>query len=97
MARVAVRECVTLAGRAERARAARSFVNEMLGPGHPCGDVAVLPGRAGFVGGEYPVLPGPYRDIRASTEPARTAIGLDQLAVNGRHRQQMTLGSMLRT
>ena len=28
--------------RAERARAARSFVGEVLGPGHPCGDVAVL-------------------------------------------------------
>jgi anti-sigma regulatory factor (Ser/Thr protein kinase) len=42
MARVAVRESVTLAGRAERARAARAFVSEVLGPGHPCGDVAVL-------------------------------------------------------
>jgi anti-sigma regulatory factor (Ser/Thr protein kinase) len=42
MARVAVRESVTLAGRAERARAARAFVAEVLGPGHPCGDVAPL-------------------------------------------------------
>jgi anti-sigma regulatory factor (Ser/Thr protein kinase) len=42
MARVAVRESVTLAGRAERARAARAFVGEVLGPGHPCGDDAVL-------------------------------------------------------
>jgi anti-sigma regulatory factor (Ser/Thr protein kinase) len=42
MARVAVRESVTFAGRAERAWAARSFVSEVLGPGHPCGDVAVL-------------------------------------------------------
>jgi anti-sigma regulatory factor (Ser/Thr protein kinase) len=42
MAMVAVRESVTLAGRAERARAARGFVSEILGPGHPCGDVAVL-------------------------------------------------------
>jgi hypothetical protein len=42
MARVAVRESVTLAGRAERARAARAFVSEILGPGHPCGDVAIL-------------------------------------------------------
>jgi anti-sigma regulatory factor (Ser/Thr protein kinase) len=42
MARVAVRESVTLAGRAERARAARAFVSEILGSGHPCGDVAVL-------------------------------------------------------
>jgi anti-sigma regulatory factor (Ser/Thr protein kinase) len=37
-----VRESVTLAGRAERARAARTFVGEVLGPGHPCGDDAVL-------------------------------------------------------
>jgi anti-sigma regulatory factor (Ser/Thr protein kinase) len=42
MGRLAVRESVTLAGRAERARAARSFVGEVLGPGHPCGDDAVL-------------------------------------------------------
>jgi hypothetical protein len=42
MAGLAVRESVTLAGRAERARAARACVSEMLGPGHPCGDVAVL-------------------------------------------------------
>jgi anti-sigma regulatory factor (Ser/Thr protein kinase) len=42
MARVAVWESVTLAGRAERARAARAFVSEVLGPGHPSGDVAVL-------------------------------------------------------
>jgi anti-sigma regulatory factor (Ser/Thr protein kinase) len=42
MARVAVRESVTLAGRAEWARAARTFVSEVLGPGHPCGEVAVL-------------------------------------------------------
>jgi anti-sigma regulatory factor (Ser/Thr protein kinase) len=42
MARVAVRESVTLAVRAERARAARAFVSEVLGPGHPCEDVAIL-------------------------------------------------------
>ncbi len=42
MAGVAVRESVTLAGRAERARAARAFVSEVLGPGHPCGDAAIL-------------------------------------------------------
>ena len=42
MAGGAVRETVTLAGRAERVRAARSFVGEVLGPGHPCGDVATL-------------------------------------------------------
>jgi anti-sigma regulatory factor (Ser/Thr protein kinase) len=42
MAKVAVRESVTLAGRVEQARAARAFVSEVLGPGHPCGDVAVL-------------------------------------------------------
>jgi len=42
MGRLAVRESVMLAGRAERARAARAFVGEVLGPGHPCGDGAVL-------------------------------------------------------
>ena len=38
----AVREAVTLAGRAERARVARAFIDGVLGPGHPCGDVAAL-------------------------------------------------------
>jgi hypothetical protein len=42
MAGLAVRESVTLAGRPEKARAARTFVSEVLGPGHPCGEVAVL-------------------------------------------------------
>ena len=37
-----VRETVTLAGRAERARLARAFVEGVLGPGHPCGDIATL-------------------------------------------------------
>jgi anti-sigma regulatory factor (Ser/Thr protein kinase) len=42
MARAAVRESVTVAGRAERARVARSFTAGVLGPGHPCGDDAAL-------------------------------------------------------
>jgi anti-sigma regulatory factor (Ser/Thr protein kinase) len=42
MTQPAVRESVTLAGRADRARVARSFVGAVLGPGHPCGEVAVL-------------------------------------------------------
>lgn len=42
MTGTAVRERVMLAGRAERARVARMFVDAMLGPGHPCGEAAVL-------------------------------------------------------
>ena len=42
MGETVVRETVTLAGLAERARLARSFVGGVLGPGHPCGDAAVL-------------------------------------------------------
>jgi serine/threonine-protein kinase RsbW len=42
MAGRAVRETVTLAGRAERARVARAFVEGVLGLGHPCGEVAAL-------------------------------------------------------
>ena len=42
MSRAVVRESVTVAGRAERARVARTFVGAGVGPGHPCGDVAVL-------------------------------------------------------
>ena len=37
-----IRESVTVAGRAERARVARAFVAGVLGPGHPCGDDAAL-------------------------------------------------------
>jgi anti-sigma regulatory factor (Ser/Thr protein kinase) len=39
---LAVRESVTVAGRAERARVARAFVGGVLSPGHPCGDDAAL-------------------------------------------------------
>jgi anti-sigma regulatory factor (Ser/Thr protein kinase) len=42
VAGAAVRESVTLAGLAERARVARDFVGGVLGPGHPCQDAAVL-------------------------------------------------------
>ncbi len=42
MAGRVVRETVTLAGRTERARLARAFVEGVLGPGHLCGDVAAL-------------------------------------------------------
>jgi anti-sigma regulatory factor (Ser/Thr protein kinase) len=42
MAGLVVRESVTVAGRAERARVARAFVGGVLGPGHPCGDDAAL-------------------------------------------------------
>lgn len=37
-----MRETVTLAGQAEQARVARTFVDGVLGPGHPCGDIAAL-------------------------------------------------------
>jgi serine/threonine-protein kinase RsbW len=42
MAGPEVRERVTVAGRAERARVARVFAVGVLGPGHPCGDDAAL-------------------------------------------------------
>ena len=42
MAGAAVREGVTVAGQAERARVARAFVGGVLGPGHPCGADAAL-------------------------------------------------------
>jgi anti-sigma regulatory factor (Ser/Thr protein kinase) len=42
MAEAAVRESITLAGRAERVRAARGFVGAVLGPRHPCTEVSVL-------------------------------------------------------
>jgi anti-sigma regulatory factor (Ser/Thr protein kinase) len=42
MTGLAIRESVTLAGRAERARLARAFIGSVLGPGHPRGDDAAL-------------------------------------------------------
>lgn len=42
MAGAAVRESMTFAGRADQVREARAFVGRLLGPSHPCGDVAVL-------------------------------------------------------
>jgi anti-sigma regulatory factor (Ser/Thr protein kinase) len=42
MTGAAVRESVKVAGRGERARVVRAFVGAVLGPGHPCGDDAVL-------------------------------------------------------
>jgi hypothetical protein len=52
MGMAAVRESVTLAGRAERAGVARAFTVGVLGPGHPCGDDAALLGScSGTVSG----------------------------------------------
>jgi anti-sigma regulatory factor (Ser/Thr protein kinase) len=42
MTGAAVRESVQVAGRGERARVVRGFVGAVLGPGHPCGEDAVL-------------------------------------------------------
>lgn len=42
MAGMAVRESVTVAGLAGRARVVRVFVGAVLGPGHRCGDDVVL-------------------------------------------------------
>ena len=42
MGEAAVWESVTVAGRAERARVARTFVGAVLGPAHPGAEVAVL-------------------------------------------------------
>jgi serine/threonine-protein kinase RsbW len=42
MAGLEIRESVTVAGRAERARVARAFAVGVLGPGHPCRDDAAL-------------------------------------------------------
>ena len=42
MAGPAVRESATFAGRADQVREARTLVGRLLGPSHPCGDVAIL-------------------------------------------------------
>jgi len=42
MAGAAVRESMTFVGRPDQVREARAFVGRLLGPSHPCRDVAVL-------------------------------------------------------
>ena len=42
MAGAAIRESATFAGRPDQVREARAFVGRLLGPSHPCGNVAVL-------------------------------------------------------
>ena len=42
MAGRAIRESATFAGRPDEVREARAFVGRLLGPSHPCRDVAVL-------------------------------------------------------
>jgi anti-sigma regulatory factor (Ser/Thr protein kinase) len=42
MAGVSVRESTTFAGRPDQVREARAFVGRLLGPSHPCRDVAIL-------------------------------------------------------
>jgi anti-sigma regulatory factor (Ser/Thr protein kinase) len=42
MAGAAIRESATFAGRPDQVREARAFVFRLLGPSHPCGNVAVL-------------------------------------------------------
>jgi len=42
MAGAAIRESATFTGRPDQVREARAFVFRLLGPLHPCGDVAVL-------------------------------------------------------
>jgi anti-sigma regulatory factor (Ser/Thr protein kinase) len=41
MAGTAVRESAMFAGRADQVREARAFVFRLLGPSHPCADIAV--------------------------------------------------------
>jgi anti-sigma regulatory factor (Ser/Thr protein kinase) len=66
MAGPQIRESVTVARRAERARVARAFAVGVLGPGHPCGEDAALlvselfgnsvrHGRSGAAGGTVTV------------------------------------------
>ena len=42
MAGAAVRESATFAGRPDQVREARVFAGRLVGPSHPCGDVAIL-------------------------------------------------------
>jgi hypothetical protein len=60
----AVREAVTLAGRAERARVAHAFIDGVLGPGHPCWEVAALLVGEPFVNSQGPRLRLPSAERR---------------------------------
>ncbi len=95
MARVAVRESVTVAGLAERVRVARAFVGGVLGQGHPCGDdaqllvsdcSAIACGTAGrAVLGETVTAPDGYRDCaQCATMAAMPAQGNNSLICKSR-------------
>jgi hypothetical protein len=56
-----------------------------------CRDVPVCADADRVYGAGLPGAAGPYRDIRASTEPARMAIGLDQSAETDRRGRRTML------
>ncbi len=71
MAGPQIRESMTVAGRAERARVARAFVSGVLGPGHPCGDEAAL-----LVSELLAIVSGiARRGLRAGRSRSRSARG----------------------
>ena len=85
MAGLAVRESVTLAGRAERARAARAFVGAVLGPGHRCGDDAELLVSEIF-GNFCPALTGSGAGGETVTVAVRAGDGMVRVEVTDRSR-----------
>jgi anti-sigma regulatory factor (Ser/Thr protein kinase) len=92
MAGTIVRESVKVAGRGERARVVRAFVGAVLGPGHPCGDDAVLLASELFgnsVRHSSSGLPGETVTVTACTGSVRVEVtdrsgpGLPQLRPPG--------------
>jgi hypothetical protein len=91
MAGPQIRESVTVAVRAERARVARAFVGGVLGPGHPCEDDAALlvselfgnsvrHSRSGAAGGTafrllVPSPVGPGDGLRRGAQASRPMTG----------------------
>ena len=77
MTGVTVRESVKVAGLVERVRAVRSFVGAVLGPGHPCGDDAILLASELFANGlrhSSSGLPGETVTVTADVAAVRVEV-----------------------
>src|ERR1700684_1561728 len=90
-----IRESVTVAGRAERARVARAFAVGGLGPGHPCrNDAALLVtelfgnsvrhSRSGVAGGTVTVAVSAGDGLVRVEVTDRTGPGVPELGPAGR-------------
>jgi serine/threonine-protein kinase RsbW len=86
VAGVGVRESLTFAGRPERVREARAFVARVLGPAHPCLDVAILLASecaANSVRHSGSAAPGEAVTVTVALEASRVRVEVTDRAADG--------------